>query len=505
MTDFDNSSHKIPFFTATTFDKQELAHASDLIFEALIQIGALDDWTVSATAPTTPAEGDKWMNKSTQPATLQVYVDGSWQNAAGDNVFQKPVVADFAEFESGTNYLLSVATLATLLLSDSVNKSVGLGVGASIEGASNTILGYQAHLNGSGSYNVQIGDRAGYMNAADTSTQTVVIGYLAGYDGLINNAIYLGSQAGYQNTATVPIFMGLQAGYQNTGNSPLGVGYQALYTNSGINSMGIGYRAGYNNAGAGGMFVGYQAGYDNAGNYNHGLGYLSLYQAVGAQSTALGSFSAYQMNCTGFVVALGYQSGYQAVLTRGTFVGTNSGRLANGTNESTFLGYNVGFSATGSYTVAIGDNSFYEGASDFSAFVGNLAGYAGQGTGVVGVGYQTYFQNTSVGDYVTIVGYRAGGGASVAPVTNSNSSAFGANSLIDADNQVVLGSPATEQVKTSGVYISGLYTPATLPPAADYQGAWAYITGGIGNGQDECIVQCDGTNWRKVENGVIQA
>lgn len=57
----------------------------------------------------------------------------------------------------------------------------------------------------------------------------------------------------------------------------------------------------------------------------------------------------------------------------------------------------------------------------------------------------------------------------------------------------------------NGIVGHGEYTPGTLPPATNFKGGVTFITGGLGGGQDDCMVYSDGTNWRKVQNGAIQA
>ena len=98
---------------------------------------------------------------------------------------------------------------------------------------------------------------------------------------------------------------------------------------------------------------------------------------------------------------------------------------------------------------------------------------------------------------------RAGKFIPVAGFTNVTALGYGAKN--DRDNQVTLGDARTEQVRTVGTMQVGAYTPATLPPAALHTGAVAYITGGLGGGQNECMVFSDGINWRKIENGDVQA
>lgn len=57
----------------------------------------------------------------------------------------------------------------------------------------------------------------------------------------------------------------------------------------------------------------------------------------------------------------------------------------------------------------------------------------------------------------------------------------------------------------NGVVGHGIYTPGTLPPAANYEGGVTYVTGAGGAGGSEVMVYSDGTNWRKVRNANIVA
>ena len=87
-----------------------------------------------------------------------------------------------------------------------------------------------------------------------------------------------------------------------------------------------------------------------------------------------------------------------------------------------------------------------------------------------------------------------------------------ANAASIAANVTSIGSNASA-IAANGANIATLqsfvlgngFTPATLPTTGVVEGAIAYITGGIGNGRDDCMVYWDSVNWRKIQNGTIQA
>lgn len=194
--------------------------------------------------------------------------------------------------------------------------------------------------------------------------------------------------------------------------------------------------------------IGYQALNNNTtGSQSVAIGYKALFSnTTGYQNTATG-WTALQQNQTGsFNTANGFQALYLNI----------SGNYNIAIGESTLL-YNI----SGSYNTATG----YEALFKNTTGINNIAN-----------GYRALYNNKT-GENNTAIGFQSGyiydlscnNNTYLGAATNgtggriiNNSTAIGYGAIIDASNQIVLGT-TSEKVKIPGSYlgIGGVYNPAS--------------------------------------------
>ncbi|NBB20464.1 hypothetical protein GVN20_13945 [Runella sp. CRIBMP] len=173
--------------------------------------------------------------------------------------------------------------------------------------------------------------------------------------------------------------------------------------------------------------------YNTSGNSNTAIGYNSLYKnSESFQNTAMGAFALYSTNTTG--------------------------------NENTAVGYSTLFyNRTGSQNTAVGSRALQ---NNFSAYCNTAVGYSALSSNTdgicnTGVGHLALCYNG--GQSNTAVGYSAGGflskgdnntfiGSSAAPkndISNNinNSTAIGANAVVDASNKMRFGNSAVTVIE----------------------------------------------------------
>ncbi|GAB4048006.1 tail fiber domain-containing protein [Spirosoma litoris] len=279
----------------------------------------------------------------------------------------------------------------------------------------------------------------------DQLQNNVALGYLAfssGATGTGNTALgtlaLASSTSGNYNTA-----LGLQALTSNTsgtGNTALGT--VALLSNTtGQNNTASGYRSLYSNTtGQGNTALGSVALMTNSsGNNNTALGTVALTSnTTGANNTASGA-GALQKNTTGY---------------ENTAVGSN----ASATNTTGYSNIAVGTDAL--YNNLDGhDNTAFGG----SALLNNTSGPGNMASGNLALRLNTTganntasgtiaLQNNTTGSYNTALGYNSG------PSTGNlnNATAIGANAIVNASNQIVLGDNSISSLRCNVQTISTL-------------------------------------------------
>ena len=153
----------------------------------------------------------------------------------------------------------------------------------------NSIMGYEAAPNVTGTRNSIVGFNAGY--SLTSGDNNVIIGDSAGYTtttGELN--VLIGNGAGYSNSdGGANCYVGNYAGYNSNGSA------NSFYGNgSGINSTGMlnsyfGYICGANNvSGTFNAFYGSRAGENSTGSYNTFAGTASGYNSTSSNSVFIG-------------------------------------------------------------------------------------------------------------------------------------------------------------------------------------------------------------------------
>jgi hypothetical protein len=204
------------------------------------------DWTLSGTNQYSAVAGNVGVGTTTPAHKLDV--DGS------------------INISSGSTYRIDGWRV---LSSGYSNTIVGFGAGFNTTGTGQTFVGsFAGGSSPSGSNNTFLGHWAGTSNT--TGVDNTFVGFNAGSDndeGFWNT--FLGFGAGSDNTtADYNTFLGMNAGrYNTTGYSNTFVGTQTGISNTeGWQNTFVGRSAGYNNlTGSGNIFIGYQAGYNETG------------------------------------------------------------------------------------------------------------------------------------------------------------------------------------------------------------------------------------------------
>jgi hypothetical protein len=334
-------------------------------------------------------------------------------------------------------------------------------------GGRNTVVGFEAGavLNPNANYNTLVGYWAGYNN---TGSGNSFFGASAGQSNKTGNSnVFIGQEAGYYNTAgSVNVFVGVNSGRfsKGSGNTLLGnyanalgidgsnntaVGQSSLSANNSVANVAVGVSAGGSNMnGALNTYLGARAGGGGStGSNNVAVGDSAGYSNIGSGNVFLGS-KAGSVNQTGAQnTFLGNQAGFNTNASANTFIGYQAGRSNTGGQFNTFMGVNAGISnTTGNSNFMLGTNagsSNTTGTANF--FVGDNAGGANTTGGFnVFLGTNAGVGNT-VGANNTAIGFEAnvGSGALV------NATAIGFRAVASASNSLVLGNGANVGIGTS--------------------------------------------------------
>lgn len=216
-------------------------------------------------------------------------------------------------------------------------------------------------------------------------------------------------------------------------------GVKSFFNDILINGMTIGNGTGADSTN---IAIGEQSLFTNDGGINNtALGFNTLYfNEDGSFNTAIGSESLYTNISGNGNIAIGHRVLYSNT-TGFTNIGIGNGALYSNTegNVNTAIGFRaLRSNLLGSENVSMGDR-----ALEFNT----------TGSYNTAIGVNT-LQNNIIGSYNTAIGY----GASVQLDEYDNSTAIGANSIINESNTIQLGDANITKVKTSGKFISGEIT-----------------------------------------------
>ena len=378
-------------------------------------------------------------------------------------------------------------------------------------GDHNTAIGAQTIINSTGSGNTALGYRAG--ETLTTGSNNILIGKNANVSSNnLSNAIVIGAgaivnasnkiQLGDTNITNVGTSGSITAGAITIPNTD-GLANQVLKTDgSGIlswatpststptflygtenvlldgttspnigsmhRSVGLGYLT-LNSVTSGNKNVAIGARsmqYNTTGYMNVGIGWNSLNKnTTGGRNIAIGGSEALDANTTGSNnLAIGDRSmTYNVSGQSNVAIGSNSLLNNNSGNYNTMVGVEAGSSIrtesgnTGNDNVGLGYRALqlnYSG--DRNVAIGWDALRRTKGSSNIGLGYRAGWYNVD-GNNNTFIGKQAGIGAGNA--TNlSNTTAIGANAIVDASNKIRLGDSNITNIETSGSITAGAIT-----------------------------------------------
>ncbi|GAB3793532.1 hypothetical protein GCM10028819_05350 [Spirosoma humi] len=210
-------------------------------------------------------------------------------------------------------------------------------------------------------------------------------------------------------------------------NVTLFVGLSTTATNGGRANTFVGYQAGQRvTSGAENTIAGYQAGFNSLGSSNLFLGAYAGFSSVNSNSsfnTFIGQRTGYS-NTSGFSnIFLGSNAGYSNLSGNyNTFIGNSAGQQSQLGSFNTFLGNGAGYNANNAnYNLFIGAQAgFYTTTGNYNVILGQDAGLNNKG-----------------GNNNTFIGKGAGGDQNSPNLENAT--AIGANTIVSANNSLILG------------------------------------------------------------------
>jgi hypothetical protein len=245
------------------------------------------------------------------------------------------------------------------------NIYIGTSAGKnSNSGNNNILLGTLAGQKNSADYNIFLGNYSGYNNS--TGANNLFAGYFAGASNRKGNSnVYLGLLSGWADTTgSYNVFVGERAGFSNQASNNVMIGYlSGQNSTTGNNNLFLGTETGHNNKGTNNLFLGYQAGYTNStGISNIFLGFQSgYYNTTGIQNSFFGTQAGFS-NTTGY---------------NNIFLGTGAGQFNTEGSNNVFIGMQTGNKNTlGGFNTSLGYLAgFSNQTGNSNIFLGNMAGY----------------------------------------------------------------------------------------------------------------------------------
>jgi len=307
----------------------------------------------------------------------------------------------------------------------------------SAPGQQNTAIGYQALQNnnsGGVGYNVAVGSDAMQFNSTgqwNTGLGTLALNSLT--DGSFNIGVGPGSLSGNAD-----------------GSYNIGIGQNALNNGNGSNNIAIGFHAAAENV------IG--------GSYNDGVGYQVLFALTnGSNNDAMGYNALANLQNASDNVAIGYST-----LLNDDYTGSGSGQYNTAVGSSVLYGNVDAAYNTGVGFQALFQNDQYDnGTASFNTALGVQALYYNiDNADNVAVGYRALYNNdeddnnsanynTAVGTLAlsndfdgssnTAIGFNANFSSSDQGNAINNSTAIGANAIVNTSNTVQLGRFANVQ------------------------------------------------------------
>jgi len=242
-----------------------------------------------------------------------------------------------------------------------------------------------------GSYDLSKGGAATYTSL---TPDNYLIGHKSGSkmsDGKFNS--FFGYETGLKNTTgNSNVFLGYLTGHENlSGSNNVAVGNYAGYGDTtGVSNVMLGDSAGYNNTASYNVLLGKGTGKSNKGDYNTFIGYQAGINNInGEHNVYLGYKAGYEDNIYetygSYNVAVGNLSGYNGAGSGNVFLGDSSGYISQASNN-VLIGKGTGKVTQGSYNV----------------FMGYQAGIRSSGASNVFIGYRSAFKHNNGGDNVFI-------------------------------------------------------------------------------------------------------
>ena len=395
-------------------------------------------------------------------------------------------VGAFSFIEFGTSYgkkalvqYLNPAVIGTNSLQYQIlfqlNISAGQGLNTTIVGS-----GVQLNVDSDLDFITNIDNTGGTLELGTNSTNTT-IGATGGNDVVVNTNLQVN---GNINTTQDAVINTLTVGQGNAGNdTSTAVGYRALYSDaSGLHNTAIGYQALTSNTiGKDNVSVGYEALSDNTqGCYNIAIGQYALTANTGALSgsTAISGMSN---------VAVGINS--LATSTQGisnVAVGSNTLQILTSGNFNSVFGDNAGINqGTGSYNTFLG-SSTGQAVGDGNSYTYSTAIGA---NAIITASNQMVLGGSNSGTYPQVI---AQGGAAIGtfPATGNNNSAF--LNINTANSSSYIYEPDSVSNKGYGVTIttskaSSLSPAYSMGLSVDYNTGFGFINC-AGNGSVQPLV-----------------
>ena len=220
-------------------------------------------------------------------------------------------------------------------------------------------------------------------------------------------------------------------------NVNLFIGQNPMTTNGGSANTLVGYKAGQAiTSSAENTLVGYQAGLNSTGGSNLFLGAYAGYSSLNSNA----SFNTFIGQRTGYNTTSGFAN---------IFLGSNAGYSNQSGNYNTFIGNSAGQqSQFGSFNTFIGNGAGYNSSTaNYNLFMGAQAGYytiTGNYNVILG---QDAGLNNRGANNSTFIG--KGSGPDQNHPNLENATAIGANTIVSADNTLVLGNNVKVGIGTS--------------------------------------------------------
>ncbi|HEX2859443.1 MAG TPA: hypothetical protein VHP58_04530, partial [Alphaproteobacteria bacterium] len=405
------------------------------------------------------------------------------QNAAFENIQNNLVVmGKEAGYQNQGYGLMAIGQNAGKANSGSGGMFIGDSAGQNNTGSSVMGIGSQALMGNTGSGNMAVGSNAGKNN---TGSGIMMFGNNAGTENAGFGNLLVGEYAGYQNTGSGVSAFGGNAASSNSGNSLVAVGNGAASNNYGSNITAIGNSAAGSNLSDELTALGYYAGNANSGTtvtaVGTNAGKNNIYSNVtllGANTSATannqvvlgdtaitvvstsGVYNGAGLSATGITGTVSATYGYFKYIsaTNGLGGGGSGDRITSGTTNA------IANSATTYISLTTGATTWgylSSGTSYIPTLTAALVSTTSGGTVSATYGNFRYLSATTLNvsgtAYVSdLIVMGTATGAGLDPVISISSSAAGANTQIQFNDNGELGaSSGLTYTSGTGVLFTG--------------------------------------------------